>query len=192
MGKYKYEIFTTGYANEIVVKTLEKEMHEKIQEVCDENEVTIDDLFEDFELLEENEIPEWHENDDKEHIYGPSMEDATVNVVNVETNDVVLEKDFFDLDSFELDEHHVETRTHQYEGKPLFHATTIEKGVAMHGYLDLEEPFDESKLSFKVINLEVGYYEYEIVNELYYDNEPVCTEIMSTDYKDFIVDIILK
>lgn len=192
MGTYKYEIFTSGYSNEIVVGTMDDEIVNKVEELCDEHDMTIPELYEDFELLGDNEIPEWHENDNKEHIYGPSIDGATLNVVNVETNEVVLEKDFFDLDVFELDEHIVETKLHLYEGKPLFHCATIEKGVAMHGYLDLDEPFDESKLTFKVINLEVGLYEYETVSKLYYNNEPIETEVMSTDYKDFVGGIIKK
>jgi len=135
MGTYKYEIFTSGYSNEIVVGTMDDEIVNKVEELCDEHDMTIPELYEDFELLGDNEIPEWHENDNKEHIYGPSIDGGTLNVVNVETNEVVLEKDFFDLDAFELDEHIVETKLHLYEGKPLFHCATIEKGVAMHGFI---------------------------------------------------------
>ena len=191
MGKYKYEIYTTGYANEIVVGTMDEETVEKIERLCEEHDLSVADLFNDYDLLEENELSEWHENDNKEHIYGPSMDDAIINVVNLETNEVALEKDFYYLECFELEEHSYELRTHQYEGKPIFHYATVEKGVAMQGYLYLDEPFEESKLSFKVVNLEIDCYEYEIIYELYYDGEPIETEVDSTDYKDYVGDIII-
>ena len=35
MGKYKYEIYTTGYANEIVVGTMDEETVEKIGRLCE-------------------------------------------------------------------------------------------------------------------------------------------------------------
>ena len=191
MGKYNYEIYTTGYANEIVVGTLDEKTVEKVEQLCDEHDLSLAELFNDYDLLTENELSEWHENDNKEHVYGPSMDGSTINVINVETNDVLLEKRFFNLESFELEQHSYELRTHEYEDEPIFHYATVEKGVAIQGYLELDEPFEESKLTFKVINLEVDYHEYEIVTELYYDGELIEAEVVSTDYKDSIADIII-
>lgn len=191
MGKFKYEIYTTGYANEVVVGTLDEKILEKVEKLCDKHDLSVVDLFNDYDLLAENEISEWQEYDDKEHIYGPSMGDTTINVVNLETNEFTLQKDFFYLECFELENISYELRTHQYEGKAIFHYGTIEKGVAMQGYLDLDEPFEESNLSFKVVNLEIDCYEYEIIYKLYYDGEPIETEVASTDYKGYVGDIII-
>lgn len=192
MGKYKYEIFTTGYAHEIVVGNISKEDSEKINELCKENELSFSELYEDWDVLSENDLSEWHENDNKEHIYGPSMEDGIINVVDLSNNETILQKDFYSLEGYELGECEMGLISHEYEGEPIFLASTVEKGVAMTVTLDLDEPFDESKLTFKATELTVSDFYYEIVIELYYDGELLYTEIDSTDYKDFSVDIILE
>ena len=191
MGKYKYEIFTTGYAHEIVVGNISKEDSEKINELCKENELSFSELYEDWDVLSENDLSEWHENDNKEHIYGPSMEDGIINVVDLSNNETILQKDFYSLEAYELGECEMGLISHEYEGEPIFLASTLEKGVAMTVTLDLDEPFDESKLTFKATELTVCNFYYEIVIELYYDGELLYTEVDATDYKDFSVDIIL-
>jgi hypothetical protein len=190
MGKYKYQIYTTGFAHEIVVGNISEEDVVKINELCDENDLSIIELYEDSDLLSENELSEWFENDNKEHIYGSSIDESLLNVVDMTNNETIIEKDFYSLKGYELEKCEFDLVEHDYEDEPIFLGSTTEKGVPMLVDLDLDEIFDESKLTFKALEISIGDYYYEVVSELYYDGELLYTDVDSTDYKDFIVSVI--
>ena len=194
MGKHKYEIYTTGYANEIVVGNVSKEDAEKIKTIADENDMEMPELYNDWDILEENELTEWFENDGKEHIYGSSFDSSLIIVKDLNSDETIIKKEFSELELPEDDDiEYWKEVVNDYKDEPIFHAATVEKGVPMEVTLELDEPFDESKLTYRVLEVFVGdNHYYEIVNKLYYDGEELDTDINSTDTKDFIVDIITE
>ena len=194
MGKHKYEIYTTGYANEIVVGNVSKEDAEKIKTIADENDMEMPELYNDWDILEENELTEWFENDSKEHIYGSSFDSSLIIVKDLNSDETIIKKEFSELELPEDDDiEYWKEVVNDYKDEPIFHAATVEKGVPMEVTLELDEPFDESKLTYRVLEVFVGdNHYYEIVNKLYYDGEELDTDINSTDTKDFIVDIITE
>ena len=184
MKKYKYEFFTTGYSNEVVVGSISQEEIKKIEDLLDENDFTTSELFQDWDILAENDLREWHEIDDKEHIYGPLKYDSTLTVVDLNTKEVVLKTEFSNLKNNKINYISHEPS----ENESLFYATTLEKGCAMEGILELDEPFEERKLTFETTELAIEDYEHDLVQKIFYDNKEISTDINSTDVKEFIVE----
>ena len=194
MGKHKYEIYTTGYANEIVVGNVSKEDAEKIKTIADENGMSLPELYNNWDIVAENELTDWYENDSKEHIYGSSYDSSLIVVEDLSSAETIIEKEICELELPEDDDiEYWKEVVNDYKDEPIFHAATIEKGVPMEVTLELDEPFDESKLTYRVLEVFVGNnYCYEIVNKLYYDGKELDTDIHSTVTKDFIADIITE
>ena len=143
-----------------------------------------------MDILNENSLLEWRDNDDKEHIYGASTEDLTVIITDLDSSDTVLKKDFYDLFNYEESIYEKDLIEYEYEDEELFHASTTEKGIPTEAVLELDEPFDESKLTFEIVEISVGDYDFEVIRKLSYDGKEISTDINSTEYTDFNVSII--
>ena len=188
MSNYKYEIYTNGYSNELVIGTLTKEDFQKIENILEENDLSTTELYQDWDILEENDLVEWHENDNKEHVYGPSLSESSINIIDKNTNVEILKKDFKDFNE-KQSKHN--SKIFEFEDEPLFYAYTTEKGVAMDATLELNEPFQEEKFNFEYKSIIIDDYEHKIITKLYYDGEEIITDFNSSSGKDFSADIII-
>ena len=191
MANYRYEIQLSGYAHEIVIGSISEESVSKVLNILDENNISLSELYKNLDILDENSLLEWRDNDDKEHIYGTSTEDLTITIIDLDSSDTVLKKDFYDLFNYEESIYEKDLIEYEYEDEELFHASTTEKGIPMEAVLELDEPFDESKLKFEIVEISVGDYDFEVIRKLHYNGKEISTDVNSTEYKDFNVSIIV-
>ena len=191
----KYEITITGWGNEVSVGTITQEEEDRIKEVMENNDCdSIEEFYNDWDLVEEAGVSEWHENDEKFHTYGAIADGATITVTNMVTDEEIFSKPLLDLIVFDDEDSELELWTEefiQHNDEKIIAFISTDKGTIIAGEIEIEGEFDESKLipicSEVIIE---DSYTFELITNIEYDGEEVDNDGLSTSGKDFTVQII--
>ncbi len=182
-----YKIQIWGYGGEYVMGTVDR----KIYDYFRSRRLDLSDFAWDSDYADENNIPEemhpfppgsWYECDDMGHCHGVDRNAGTMQIIN-EQDQIIYERQ---LESITGDDDQPQWGggdevwiDSQPAGTPVFIGVSSEKGTFFEGEIELQAPFDISKL-------ELGYDEIdgnEIVNTVYYDGEEIENFGGSTDGK---------
>jgi len=190
--KYRYRIDGGRYGGELAVGSVSDEFVHywapKIEEAGAHEEfiphvLCLSEWDDDEDIIAEspsimedtNEIPGWYEVDDIEHI-NSAYADGGFTAVSVPTDG---------SDDFGWDENEIETDGYCLKGREgayistdtegetpegctpviLFHSS--EKGSFASWFVDTDEPFDENKLVYSIVETHLG----EFVEDVWYDKE---------------------
>lgn len=187
----KYEINVHGTGAEIVVGNLTKEQLETIYKVMENKGMTtFVEFYDDDELVEELGLEPWSEAGDLHHGYGPLYGEARLEVIDLETGDVIIDTPFKDLD-IDNDDMPYHEAYHDVKDNPIIFCESIDKGTPYGGELEIEGGFDINKLVYGIVEIMVNEDStYELIASLSYDGTDIDNETMSTQGKSFEITIL--
>lgn len=177
-----------GYGGEKVMGTVDR----KIYDYFKHRRLDLTDYSWDSDYADENNIPEdmqpfpagsWYECDNMAHAHGVSRSAGTLQIED-ENGNVVFERSLEDIDGYSDDSPELSGNDEVWiDEKPVgtvvFIGNSNEKGTFFEGEIELNEPFNITKLS-------LGYDEIdgeELINSVYYDGEDIDNNGGSTDGK---------
>lgn len=183
-----YKISMWGYGGEKVMGTVDR----KIYDYFKHRRLDLTDYSWDSDYADENNIPEdmqpfpagsWYECDNMAHAHGVSRSAGTLQIED-ENGNVVFERSLEDIDGYSDDSPELSGNDEVWiDEKPVgtvvFIGNSNEKGTFFEGEIELNEPFNITKLS-------LGYDEIdgeELINSVYYDGEDIDNNGGSTDGK---------
>jgi len=184
-----YKIYMWGYGGEKVMGTVDREIYDYFRS----RRLDLSDYAWNSDYAEDHNIPEemqpfppgsWYECDGMAHVNGVSRNAGTLQIEDEEGN-TIFEKSFDDLsgdpedNSPEFDCFDEAWIGQKEPGTVVFLGCSNEKGTFFEGDIELQEPFDISKL--KLISEEVDGE--EIINTVIYDEEDIDNYGGSTDGK---------
>lgn len=184
-----YKIYMWGYGGEKVMGTVDREIYDYFRS----RRLDLSDYAWNSDYAEDHNIPEemqpfppgsWYECDGMAHVNGVSRNAGTLQIED-EGGNTIFEKSFDDLsgdpedNSPEFDCFDEAWIGQKEPGTVVFLGCSNEKGTFFEGDIELQEPFDISKL--KLISEEVDGE--EIINTVIYDEEDIDNYGGSTDGK---------
>ena len=140
----KYEINILGGGAEIVVGNLTQEQVDSINKVMADNDIeSLEEFYNDSDMIEKADVSDYFETDDLHHIYGPLYGGCTLEVTDKESGDVVFNEIFEDLDIEDEDDSIVTNEIYlDVEDNPILFVESIDKGTPFSGIIETEEDFD--------------------------------------------------
>jgi hypothetical protein len=173
-----YHISLWGYGGERVMGRVNQESWD----YCMENQVDLSEIAWNSDAAEDmgldaDKLPftsgSWYECDDFAHASGVSLDSGTLQIED-ELNMTILEKDLENLDPDEEDCPELETVNDVYlaqfkKGDIIFIGSSNEKGTFFEGDIELNAPFDITKL--RLISEEIDGE--KIINGVVYDGEDI-------------------
>jgi hypothetical protein len=182
-----YKISLWGYGGEAVMGTVDREIYNYFRQ----RRLSVSDFAWDSDYSEEHNIPEsmwpfppgsWYECDDMGHAYGVDRNSGHIRIDD-ENGDEVLEQNLEELDSdddspeWECDnESYIDS---QPSGTVVFIGNSNDKGTFFEGEIELDSPFDITKLTLRVTEIDGS----EIINGVVYDGVDIDNWGGSTDGK---------
>ncbi len=178
------EIEIGGTGHEITRSKFTKEELDKVKEYCKENDEDIESVLTNDleEVLEDR--GSWYDCDDLGHYMGGNLSSKIY--VNGEDGDYDFETKDAQIEYNSKDE------WPEFEGGTLVSFITWEKGSMYKCDLELEddEEFDIKKLKIMARKIETPHSYFEIIEELYYKDEPLNGDTFGdTTGKAFDVEI---
>ena len=190
-----YKINMYGVGGEIVMGFIKPEIYNYFKN----NNIKVENYIFDTEI--ENSVPieyqpfigeQWYECDNIAHNYGVEMSHTSRIEVTDENDEIIFNSE---LESSELENHDCkfEVYSENYisnfqKGSTIFFARTIEKGHFFDGELEINDPFEPSKLKFIFMDIE-GIYQ---LKELQYENIEVSNSGGSTRTVDSYYDLLIS
>ena len=172
-----YKVLLWGYGGEYVMGTVDR----KIYDYFKKRRLDLSDYAWDESYSEENNIPEemqpfypgqWHDCNDMGHAWGVDRNAGTLQILD-ENNEVKYELSTDDICGMEDepewqddDEVYIDS---QELGTVVFIATSSEKGTFFEGHLELQSPFDITKLSLAYTEIDGN----EVITGVYYKEEQI-------------------
>ncbi len=177
------EIKIGGMGHEITRSKFTCEELTKVKEYCDENDEDIESVFTNDleEILEDR--GQWYDCDDLGHFMGGNLSCKIY---------VTVDDDEYE---FESNDTEIEIKSEDYpdiENGVMISFITWEKGImdTCEFQIGEHEEFDINKLKLVVKQIETTDNYFELIQEMYYDGEPLNGDGFSdTDGKAFDVEI---
>lgn len=173
-----YKVLLWGYGGEYVMGTVDR----KIYDYFKQRRLNLMDYAWDSDYADENNIPEdmqpfpsgsWYEIDNIGHSYGVDKNSGTLQILD-ENEEVVYEASLDNIDGYSDDspewgggeEYWIDMKD---PGTVVFIGTSSEKGTFFEGKLELDAPFDITKLSLSYDEIDGN----EVVTTVTYKEEDV-------------------
>jgi hypothetical protein len=180
-----YQVSMWGYGGEVVMGTVSREIYDYFKR----RRLDVSDFAWNYDYAEENNIPEemwpftpgsWYECDNLAHTNGVDRDSGTIQIED-ETGVTVLERALETIDGMDIqlscdEEAWIEMVK---PGEVVFIGRSNEKGTFFVGDIDLRMPFDQEKLCLNYDDIDGT----DIVSSLYYDDEEIDNNDMTTDGK---------
>jgi len=183
-----YTIQMWGYGGEYVMGTVER----KIYDYFKQRRLSLSDYAWDSDYAEEHNIPEdmqpfppgsWYECDDMAHTSGVDRNAGTLQICD-ENGNTVYERSLDDVDGYSDDSPEIGGGDEVWidskdPGTVVFIGVSNEKGTFFESEIELNEPFDITKLCISYDDIDGN----EIVGMVTYDNEDLDNNGGSTNGK---------
>jgi hypothetical protein len=173
-----YKVITYGYGGEYLMGTVSREIYDYFKS----RRLDLSEYAWDSDYAETHNIPEemqpfpagsWYECDDIGHSYGVDRNSGTIQITD-QNDEVVYEASLDDIDGYSDDspewmggdEYWIDMKE---PGTVVFIGTSSEKGTFFEGNLELDAPFDITKLSLSYDEIDGN----EVVNKFEYKGEEI-------------------
>jgi hypothetical protein len=171
-----YKVLLWGYGGEYVMGTVER----KVYDYFKRRRLDLSDYA--WDHGGESDVPEdmqpfypgqWHDCDDLGHAWGVDRNGGTLQILN-ENDEVVYERSTDDIGGWHDDEPEWRGDDEAWidmkdPGTVVFIGTSSEKGTFFDGRLELQAPFDITKLSLEYSEIDGN----EVVTGAYYNDEVI-------------------